>query len=249
MSTVVTNAVASRYTDMINAAAVSSRRVLRIRAASRCWRSAPAPRTSGIMLTPVSKPDRPRTSSGKASTAGPSTAPNPPPPAVSAAVQSWTAAGSAAISARPAATITALSARKTTTSGTATSTASLNPSRNTPPRTSSSATVTSTAVPVPCGADDGRYGFSSRCTVASAADRVIVTIHEVATKPSSTSTKSLPRQNGSSRSSIATDPCPCGLSRATRRYIGSIPNRVSATISRVASGESAPAASAAIPGR
>ena len=60
------------------------------------------------------------------------------------------------------------------------------------------------------------------CTDASAADRVIVMIHEVATKPSSTSTKILPRQNGSRSSSIATEPCPCGLSLATRRYIGSI---------------------------
>ncbi len=86
-------------------------------------------------------------------------------------------------------------------------------------------------------------------TVASAPDRVIVMIHEVQTKPSSTSTNSLPHQNGSSFSSIATEPCPCGLSRATRRYIGSMPSRVSATISRVASGDSAPAASAAMAGR
>ena len=128
----------------------------------------------------------------------------------------------------------------------ATLTASLNPSRNTPPRTSSSTTVIATACP--CRAS-GRYGFSSRCTVASAADRVIVMIHEVATKPSSTRTKILPRQNGSRCSSIATEPCPCGLSRATRRYIGSMPSRVSATISSVASGDSAPAASAAMPGR
>ena len=87
------------------------------------------------------------------------------------------------------------------------------------------------------------------CTDASAADRVIVMIHEVATKPSRTSTNSLPRQNGSRSSSIATEPCPCGLSLATRRYIGSIPSRVSATISSVASGDSAPAASAAMAGR
>jgi hypothetical protein len=74
-------------------------------------------------------------------------------------------------------------------------------------------------------------------------------IQDVATKPSSTSTNTLPRQNGSRFSSIATEPWPCGLSRATRRYIGSIPSRVSATISKVASGDSAPAARAAIPGR
>ena len=87
------------------------------------------------------------------------------------------------------------------------------------------------------------------CTVASAEDRVIVMIHEVATKPSRTRTKILPFQNGRRSSSIATDPCPCGLSAATRRYIGSIPSSVNATISSVASGERAPAASAAMPGR
>jgi hypothetical protein len=74
-------------------------------------------------------------------------------------------------------------------------------------------------------------------------------IQDVATKPSSTSTNSLPYQNGSRFSSIATEPCPCGLSCATRRYIGSMPNNVSATMSSVASGDSAPAASTAIAGR
>jgi hypothetical protein len=95
----------------------------------------------------------------------------------------------------------------------------------------------------------GANGFSTKWAVASADDSVIVMIHDVATNPSNVSTKNLPRQNGSSRSSIATDPCPLGLSAATRRYIGSIPNRVSTTISSVASGETAPAASAAMPGR
>ena len=85
--------------------------------------------------------------------------------------------------------------------------------------------------------------------MASAADSVIVMIQDVQTKPSSVSTKNLPFQNGSSRSSIATEPCPWGLSTATRRYIGSIPHSVSSTISSVASGDTAPAASAAIPGR
>jgi hypothetical protein len=46
---------------------------------------------------------------------------------------------------------------------------------------------------------------------------------------------------------MATEPCPCGLSPATRRYIGSIPRSVSATISSVANGASAPASSAAMP--
>ncbi len=87
------------------------------------------------------------------------------------------------------------------------------------------------------------------CTVASAEDKVIVMIHEVATNPSRTSTNVFPRQNGSSFSNIATDPWPCGLSAATRRYIGSIPSNVNATMSNVANGDSAPAASAAIAGR
>lgn len=76
----------------------------------------------------------------------------------------------------------------------------------------------------------------------------MVMIHEVATKPSRTSTNSLPHQNGSRSSSIATDPAPFGLCLATRRYIGSIPSNVSATISNVASGDTAPAATAAIAG-
>jgi hypothetical protein len=40
-----------------------------------------------------------------------------------------------------------------------------------------------------------------------------------------------------------------GLSAATRRYIGSMPISVNATISNVASGDTAPAANAAMPGR
>ena len=88
-----------------------------------------------------------------------------------------------------------------------------------------------------------------KCAVASAADRVIVMIHEVATNPSRTSTNSFPHQNGSSRSSMATEPWPFGLSAATLRYIGSMPSRVRATMSSVASGDTTPAASAAMPGR
>ena len=48
---------------------------------------------------------------------------------------------------------------------------------------------------------------------------------------------------------MATEPCPCGLSFATRRYIGSMPNRVRTTMSSVAIGDSAPAANTAIAGR
>jgi hypothetical protein len=76
---VVTNEVASRYTLMMAAATVSSRRVLRIRTASRSCSVAPEALTRGIMLTPVSNPDSPSTSLGKASTAVPSIA-HPLPP-------------------------------------------------------------------------------------------------------------------------------------------------------------------------
>ena len=91
-------------------------------------------------------------------------------------------------------------------------------------------------------------GFSTRCAVASAADSVMVIRKSVAAKPSSASTSSLPSHLGSSRSSIAIEPSPRKLSLATRRYTGSAPNRVSSTSTMVASGDSRPAASAAIPG-
>ncbi len=94
----------------------------------------------------------------------------------------------------------------------------------------------------------GTSGFSTTWAVASAAERVIVTSHPVATNPSRQSTSTLPFQNESRRSSIEIEPCPCGLSSATRLYIGRAPKRVSSTISSVAMGESAPAASAAMPG-
>ena len=86
------------------------------------------------------------------------------------------------------------------------------------------------------------------CAVASAAERVMVMTHAVATNPSRHRTNILPFQNESSLSSIETDPCPCGLSAATTRYIGSIPNRVSSTMSPVAMGERAPALAAAMAG-
>ena len=140
----------------------------------------------------------------------------------------------------------ALSPRNTATSGMATFTASVNPSRNTPPRMSSSTIVMATACP---RSASGMSGFSTRCTEASADDRVMVMIQDVATNPSRTRTKTLPRQKGSSRSSIAIDPCPWGLSLATRRYIGSMPSSVRATIRSVAIGETAPAARMAIEGR
>ena len=197
------------------------------------------------MLTPVSNPDSPSTSSGNASTAASATSAGPP-KASRASSQRSTTIGCPTAYTRPTTTTTALTSRNTATSGTATPTASLNPARNTPPRISSSTTVIATCWSV---RNTGANGFSTKCAVASADDRVMVMIHDVATKPSRASTNSLPHQNGSSRSSMATEPWPFGLSAATRRYIGSIPNSVSATISSVASGDTAPAASSAIPGR
>jgi hypothetical protein len=174
------------------------------------------------------------------------TPPNPPRPEVSASIHDENAPGVVKTSTIPTMVTTALRPRNATTSGIATPTASLKPSRKTKPRISSSTIVMSTACPC---RKSGRYGFSVMCTVASAADRVIVMIHEVATKPSSTSTNSFPYQKGRRFSSMATEPCPCGLSCATRRYMGSMPSNVSATMSSVASGDSAPAASAAMAGR
>ena len=95
---------------------------------------------------------------------------------------------------------------------------------------------------------EGTRGFSATWTAASAAERVIVTSHPVATNPKRQSTSTLPFQNESNLSSIEIEPCPWGLSSATRLYIGSAPNRVKSTMKSVAKGESAPAASAAMPG-
>ena len=84
--------------------------------------------------------------------------------------------------------------------------------------------------------------------VASAAESVMVMMKPVAAKPSRHSTSALPRQRGSSSSRIWMLPWPCGLSSATRRYIGSAPNRVRSTSTSVASGDSTPAARNAMPG-
>jgi hypothetical protein len=212
---VVTNEVASRYTLMIAAATVRRRRVLRIRAARRSFSVAPSALTSGIMLTPVSNPDSPSTSLGKASTAVPSMAhPLPPWAEVNACRHPTSWPGCAASWANPTATTTALSSRYPTTKGMAMLTASLNPARNTAPNSTSSPRVIAT-----CWSqrNPGVKGFSTIWAVASAEDRVMVMIQEVATKPSRHSTNSLPPQNDSSRSSIATEPWPWGLSAATRR--------------------------------
>ena len=58
----------------------------------------------------------------------------------------------------------------------------------------------------------------------------MVIMKSVAIKPSNTSTVSLPGQNESNLSSMAIEPCPCGLSSATRLYIGRAPKRVKSTM-------------------
>ena len=62
----------------------------------------------------------------------------------------------------------------------------------------------------------------------------------VATNPISASTRTLLGQYDSSRSSIDRLPSPCGLSLATRRYIGSAPKSVTSTRTRVAIGRERP---------
>ena len=74
--------------------------------------------------------------------------------------------------------------------------------------------------------------------MASAADSVMVMTKSVAANPSRHRTNALPCQRGSSSSSIEMLPWPCGLSSATRLYIGSAPNSVSSTRTSVAIGES-----------
>ena len=60
-------------------------------------------------------------------------------------------------------------------------------------------------------------GFSTMWAVASAADSVIVMMKSVAAKPEQHEDEQLALQQRSSRSSMAIEPSPCGLSRATRR--------------------------------
>ena len=86
------------------------------------------------------------------------------------------------------------------------------------------------------------------CDVASAADSVIVIMKLVEANPSNARTNNFPFQRDSRFSSIEIEPSPCGLSAATRLYVGSAPNKVRRISTNVAIGESAPAARKAIPG-
>jgi hypothetical protein len=94
----------------------------------------------------------------------------------------------------------------------------------------------------------GQKGFAAMWAVASEAERVIGTTHPVATNPSRHGTTSLPFQNESGSSSIAIQPCPWGLLRATIRYIGRAPKSGSSTMSLVAMGDGTPAAARVVPG-
>ncbi len=123
--------------------------------------------------------------------------------------------------------------------------ASRKPLRNTAPRAASSTRVIHRFAPCSRG---GANGFSTTCAEASAADSVMVMMKSVAANPSSTRTSSFPAHHGSSRSSMAIEPSPFGLSLATLRYTGSAPSRVSAMSTSVANGESSPAARTAMPG-
>ena len=96
---------------MMAAATVSRRRVLRMRAARRSSSVAPSVLISGIMLTPVSNPDSPSTSSGKASTAVRSISPGLACAAASVSRQAGSCPGSVRIWTSPAATTTAFSSR------------------------------------------------------------------------------------------------------------------------------------------
>jgi hypothetical protein len=185
ISTAVTKLEVSSSTAMIPAAVASSRRVPEIRRAS-CSSAEPFPAaTWGMTSTPVSNPDRPRASLGKATSATPITASALECSVVSADHQSLTLAEPVTRCTSASPTTTAFSARYTTTSTTAMPMASLNPRRNTAASAASSTSVTTNWRPC---RKSGAYGFSSRCVDASAADRVIVIMKSVAAKPSSTRT-------------------------------------------------------------
>ncbi|GAA3029470.1 hypothetical protein GCM10020000_02630 [Streptomyces olivoverticillatus] len=134
--------------------------------------------------------------------------------ALAACHQSVTATGSPMTCQAAVASTMTLSTRYSDTSTTATPIASRKPLRKTAPRAAISTRVIHMLPPcIHCGAK----GFSTACAEASAADKVMVIMKSVAAKPSSTRTNSFPAHQGSSRSSMAIEPSPCGLSFATRR--------------------------------
>jgi hypothetical protein len=138
----VTKLEVSSSTAMIAAATDSSLRVPEIRRASRSP-AVPSPSaTCGMTSTPVSNPDRPRASLGKATSATPITASALECSWVRADHQSVTSAEPVATCTRASPTTTAFSARYTPTSTTAMPMASPNPRRNTAPSAASRTRVT-----------------------------------------------------------------------------------------------------------
>ena len=91
--------------------------------------------------------------------------------------------------------------------------ASLNPLRKTAPSADSSISVSQIGWSTQCGAN----GLWMMCSVASAAESVMVITKSVAANPSRIRTRALPRQRGSSCSRSEMLPWPCGLSAAMRR--------------------------------
>ena len=132
---------------MMTAAVISSRWVLRILILGAAWSSSAAPWTSGIMATPVSKPDNPSASLGKSSSDTPTIASGLLCWAKSACFHSTKWCGCRTMRHRPSPTTTMLSARYTPTSPTAMPMASLNPLRNTPPSSATSTSVAATLCP------------------------------------------------------------------------------------------------------
>src|SRR5215203_6500558 len=203
MSTAVTKLLVIRKKLMIRAAVVSSLPVLRIRPVG-CSESAPSsPRTSGIKLTPVSKPESPKASCGNTKSATPSIASGLPWLENSALCQLVRLCGCVVISYRPTATTTRFKRRKAATKNTAMPIASLKPLRKTAPKSTSSTRVMTTSRP---SKNSDTNGFSTMWAVASAEERVIVTTQAVATNPNKQSTDSLAVQKASNLSSIAIEP-------------------------------------------
>ena len=216
---------------MIRAAVVRSLCAPRIRPAGFASVSSGLPWICGMTATPVSKPESPRASLGKTSRAMPIITRGFPCCWLRAAHQSVTTWASLNTWARPTSTTTAFSSRNTATRTTATLMASLKPRRKTTPRPAIKARVIATSWPC---RKSGANGFSMACALASAAESVMVIMKSVAAKPRSARTNSLPPHRGRSRSSIAMEPSPRGLSEATRRYTGRAPRSVTATSTTVA---------------
>ncbi len=190
---------------MITAAAVSNLPVLRMRPFGRFGLSPSLPRTSGITATPVSKPESPSASRGNRISDTAIIWNTFPCSCVRASCQSEMSEGWLTILPMPTAITMALRTRYVTTRPTAIPIASVKPLRKTAPSSAIRNSVTPTWCP---SSNSGAKGFPSTWAEASAAESVIVMMKSVATKPSRTSTKSLPCHQVSSRSSMPMESSP-----------------------------------------